>query len=102
MSNSDSGTVGATVTISNGGEYLFPERTGDTLAGKTASGLCFSGGGNRALSAGMGQLRALTTLGLMEKVAYVSCVSGGSWLSAPYTYYRSGATRDEEFLFVRS
>ena len=49
-------------------------------------GVCFSGGGSRALSAAMGQLRGLKYLNLLEDVFFISSVSGGTWASAAYTY----------------
>jgi hypothetical protein len=49
-------------------------------------GVCFSGGGSRALSAAMGQLRGLKYLGLLDDVFFISSVSGGTWASATYTY----------------
>ena len=52
-------------------------------------GLCFSGGGSRALTAALGAYRGLTALGLMEKVSFISSVSGGTWASAAYTYLPS-------------
>jgi hypothetical protein len=42
-------------------------------------GVCFSGGGSRALSAEMGQLRGLASLGLLPKIGWMSTVSGGTW-----------------------
>ena len=62
------------------------------------TGVCFSGGGTRALTAAYGQLRALTHLGLMGDIGYLSCVSGGSWAAVPYTYHELGAQGDEELL----
>ncbi len=91
----------ARVWVSEGRNYQFAELTpagGDLCDRTTNSGICFSGGGTRALSAGAGQLRALTELGLMTRARYISCVSGGSWLSGPYTYYRSGPSDDATFL----
>eukprot|EP00404_Azadinium_spinosum_P026084 CAMPEP_0180680886 /NCGR_PEP_ID=MMETSP1037_2-20121125/69710_1 /TAXON_ID=632150 /ORGANISM="Azadinium spinosum, Strain 3D9" /LENGTH=205 /DNA_ID=CAMNT_0022710737 /DNA_START=42 /DNA_END=655 /DNA_ORIENTATION=- len=41
-----------------------------------------SGGGSRALSAGLGQFRALHKLGLLPNVDMVSSVSGGTWASS--------------------
>lgn len=79
-------------------DFHFPETKTD-LANRTAPvGLCFSGGGTRALSAGMGQLRALHAMGLLDRARYLSCVSGGSWLSTAFTYYATGADNDGEFL----
>ncbi len=49
-------------------------------------GVCFSGGGSRALSAAMGQMRALKYLNLLDDVFFISSVSGGTWASATYTY----------------
>ncbi len=43
------------------------------------AGVCFSGGGSRALSAEMGQLRGLDSLGLLSKIGWMSTVSGGTW-----------------------
>ena len=45
-------------------------------------GVCLSGGGSRALSAGMGQLRGLSYLNLLGQVKALSTVSGGSCKSA--------------------
>jgi hypothetical protein len=49
-------------------------------------GVCFSGGGSRALSAAMGQMRGLKYLNLLDEVFFISSVSGGTWASATYTY----------------
>lgn len=55
-------------------------------------GVCFSGGGSRALSAAMGQLRGLSqTLSegeapWMEQVHTISSVSGGCWASSLYIF----------------
>ena len=54
---------------------------------KPNTGVCFSGGGTRAMTATMGQLRALAHLGLIPDIRYISCVSGGSWATTIYTYY---------------
>lgn len=67
-------------------------------------GLCLSGGGSRALSAGMGQLRALDHLSLakgepslLSQVKAFSTVSGGSWLGVSFEYL-AGKTSDTDFL----
>lgn len=67
-------------------------------------GVCLSGGGSRALSAGMGQLRALDYLSLADggpsllgQVKAVSTVSGGSWLGVSFEYLTDG-TSDADFL----
>jgi hypothetical protein len=54
--------------------------------------ICLSGGGSRALTAGMGQLNALQTapyasnLSLLSQAKALSTVSGGSWLGVPFIY----------------
>lgn len=81
--------------VSEGTRYTWPEQ----MAGvKPNLGICFSGGGTRALSAAMGQMRALLSIGFLQRADYISSVSGGSWASAAFAYYRSGATSDEQFL----
>jgi len=60
-------------------------------------GVCFSGGGSRALSCALGQYRALTLLDLMGHVDYISSVSGGTWASAAYTFLPAEFD-DEDFL----
>lgn len=85
------------VWYSQGQSYVWPEQQAGV---KPNVGVCFSGGGTRALSAAMGQLRALLSLNLMSNVDYISSVSGGSWAAAAFTYYNQGAANDEEFLGV--
>jgi hypothetical protein len=65
-------------------------------------GICLSGGGSRALSAGMGQLRALSYLqlggqSLLSQTKAISTVSGGSWLGVTFEFLTS-ATSDGAFL----
>ncbi len=62
------------------------------------TGICMSGGGTRAMVCAVGQLKALSELGLMDDIGYISCVSGGSWASVPFTYYTKGAANDQELL----
>ena len=65
--------------------------------------VCLSGGGSRALSAGMGALQALehVTLAdgtsLLSHVKVLSTVSGGSWLGVPFTFL-DAATPDSGYL----
>lgn len=60
--------------------------------------VCLSGGGSRALSAGMGQLNSLrsipyaSNLSLLSQTKALSTVSGGSWLGVPFTYLPSAAS----------
>ncbi|MEM1323055.1 MAG: hypothetical protein AAGG75_22510, partial [Bacteroidota bacterium] len=87
--------------INKGTDFEFAEKQ---LGVKQRTGVCFSGGGTRSLSATMGQLRGLQSLQLIDKVDYISCVSGGSWASALFTYYKSnpqgtqGPISDADFL----
>ncbi len=83
---------------SNGKDYQFPELTFKEVTDKPLIGACFSGGGTRAMSSAMGQFRAMNHLGVIPTLRYISCVSGGSWASTIYTYYRSGANNDQELL----
>jgi hypothetical protein len=90
--------IKASVTASTSNQYSFPEQTTEFLAATTNCGVCFSGGGTRAMSAAMGQMRGLNNLGILENARYISCVSGGSWASAVYTYYKTGPSDDTELL----
>ena len=60
-------------------------------------GICLSGGGSRALTAGMGQLRGLKALGLLGKTRAISTVSGGSWVGVTFEYL-SGDVSDDAYL----
>ena len=72
---------------------VFPEES----LNLPSTGVCFSGGGTRALSCAAGQMKGLHELGLWEDVGYVSCVSGGSWASTIFTYCDSTIS-DKELL----
>lgn len=66
-------------------------------------GLCLSGGGTRACSAGMGQLRALANLqtngaSLLSQIKALSTVSGGSWLGVPYQFLPASGPSDAAYL----
>ena len=50
-------------------------------------GLALSGGGYRAAAYHIGALRALHKLGVLNKVDYISSVSGGSIIAAYYGLY---------------
>jgi hypothetical protein len=72
-------------------ETLRPERPSihDTLADAydaELSGVAFSGGGIRSATFNLGVIQALASLGILEKIDYLSTVSGGgyigSWLAA--------------------
>lgn len=78
------------------GPESFPERSLGVVP-RPDTGICISGGGTRSLSAGLGQLRALARLGLLENVGYCSTVSGGAICGAGYTYARQ-PTPDAELM----
>ena len=63
----------------------------DTPPAPTA--VCFSGGGTRSMVSAIGQLRALDTLGLLDRVGYLSCVSGSAWAVAPFVFAPDGDRR---------
>lgn len=66
-------------------KFVFPEI--EYIKDKPNVGIAFSGGGPRSASLTTGQLRALNKLGLLDKVKYISAVSGGAWASICYSYY---------------
>ncbi|MEQ6124110.1 hypothetical protein AAON49_07930 [Pseudotenacibaculum sp. MALMAid0570] len=63
-----------------------------------STGVCFSGGGTRAMNCALGQMKGLDSLGLWNDIGYISAVSGGSWASTIFTYYNSGAENDKQLL----
>ncbi len=64
-----------------------PELAVPWLDGERRSfGVAFSGGATRSAAATLGQLRGLKATGLLERLGYVSAVSGGAWAATPYTY----------------
>jgi hypothetical protein len=75
---------------------VFPERESGgplevaALKQKDDLGLCFSGGGTRSASATLGQLRGLREIKLLERVRYISAVSGGAWAATPYVFLPEG------------
>lgn len=74
--------------------FVFPEQMGDDaggrrmLEGRYKSAVCFSGGGLRSFIASIGYLAALEDLGLMDEIGYTTGVSGGSWATVLYSYYK--------------
>src|SRR5215469_15940180 len=85
-------TITATPPITVNQFYANPPNTPGNV------GVCLSGGGSRALTAGMGQLRALNYLNLLGQVKALSTVSGGSWLGVPYEFLPAGASSDSTYL----
>ncbi len=55
--------------------------------------VCFSGGGTRSMAATVGQLRGLAACGLLDRVGYLSCVSGSAWAVVPYLYAADATER---------
>ena len=62
---------------------------------KSNIGICFSGGGSRALTCAWGQMLGLKSLNLIDKARYISSVSGGTWASSIYNYLPDKITDDE-------
>jgi len=67
----------------------FPEREGSKLdrLRPVDLGVAFSGGGTRSAAATIGQLRGLMANGWLDRVRYITAVSGGSWAAVPFTYH---------------
>lgn len=61
-------------------------------------GISLSGGGSRALSAGLGALRGLHDLQILQKARYLSGVSGGGWATSVYTFAQMEANFSDEML----
>ncbi len=80
----------------------FPERNygsvTEYLNEKNSFGVAFSGGGTRSASAAIGQLKALETLGWMDRTMYISAVSGGAWAAVPYIYQPRHNVSEFDFL----
>jgi hypothetical protein len=56
------------------------------ISDKVDVGIAFSGGGVRAALQAHGYIRALHQLGLLNKMKYMSCSSGGSWAGTVFNY----------------
>lgn len=85
--------------ISFGEEQVWDEQAGwlENLTERPNFGLCFSGGGNRASTAGFGLMRALVQMEavpagqtgavpFIDRFRYTSGVSGGNWFLKSYTF----------------
>lgn len=62
-------------------QLVFPET--ERLSDKTDVGIALPGGGMRAAVLAIGWLQVFNELGRLNKVKYISSVSGGAWTSAP-------------------
>ncbi|MGB7218564.1 MAG: hypothetical protein WBD07_07125 [Vicinamibacterales bacterium] len=49
-------------------------------------GIAFSGGGTRSATATLGELRGLAQNGWLDRVRYITAVSGGAWAAVPFTF----------------
>lgn len=68
-------------------EPVYPEMQFDRYRPSSHPiGVCFSGGGPRAMTAGLGQMRGLMRTPLYDLIGAISCVSGGSWFGAIFSY----------------
>jgi hypothetical protein len=67
-------------------DFVFPEDTYKDISNRENFGITFSGGGSRAVSMAMGQLRALNKIGVLDRAKYLSAISGGSWASMPFIF----------------
>lgn len=91
-----------TASLYPGSELSIDAFTGSRNPTPGNVGICLCGGGSRALSAGMGQLRALDHLcsengaTLLSQTKAVSTVSGGSWLGITFEF--QAAISDDVFL----
>lgn len=57
-------------------------------------GLAISGGGIRSASFGMGVMQALAKNGILEKIDYLSTVSGGGYIGSALTWFLSQKDKD--------
>lgn len=81
-----------------------PDNTGTFVSRQTPGnvGICLSGGGSRAFSAGIGQLQALQAMqsngsSLLNQTRALSTVSGGGWIGIPFVFL-PGSISDSDFL----
>lgn len=88
-------------------EQIYPEQRyepiNSCLKKIPNNGIGVSGGGLRSYMLSLGYFRGLLDLNVMDKIRYISSVSGGSWASLPFIYHKSrrfkpGKESDGEFL----
>lgn len=85
----------------DGGKLTFPELEDEIVQRKANVGIAFTGGGSRAMIAALGQLAALSELGLLKDIKYATGVSGGSWAVSLFSWYtpsNESARNDAELL----
>ena len=93
MSNVSEERVQVRVWADTGPGRAPEQRDGVLTAPLPQTAVCFSGGGTRSMAATVGQLRGLAALGLLDRVGYLSCVSGSAWAVVPYLYAADGGER---------
>lgn len=67
-------------------EFIHPENFENTIENKEDIGLALPGGGMRACSTSLGFLRGLHKLNILNRIKYISSVSGSSWVVGPMSY----------------
>lgn len=73
----------------------FPEQAIQQYSAASGKvGVCFSGGGSRAMSAALGQMRGLRQSFLGDIIGAISCVSGGGWFGTLYSFAPSSYSLD--------
>ena len=93
MSNVSDERVQVRVWADDGPGHAPEQRPGVLREALPQTAVCFSGGGTRSMAATVGQLRGLVALGLLDRVGYLSCVSGSAWAVVPYVYAPDGGER---------
>ncbi|HET9057974.1 MAG TPA: hypothetical protein VFN30_14095 [Chitinophagaceae bacterium] len=72
-------------------ESAFPQFS----SSKRPVGVALSGGGPRAMSCALGQMRGLTKSFIADSIGAISCVSGGSWFGTPFSFAPTLFSDDE-------
>ena len=90
---SRSSLVRARVWTENDSGQAPEQRPGVLRESLPQTAVCFSGGGTRSMVAAIGQLRGLAAMGMLDRVGYVSCVSGSAWAVVPFLFAADGAGR---------
>ncbi len=67
--------------------YIFEGDESAAVNKKSLIGLAISGGGIRSASFGLGVMQALVQRGVLEKVDYLSTVSGGGYIGSSLTWF---------------
>ncbi|MBF0177409.1 MAG: patatin-like phospholipase family protein [Magnetococcales bacterium] len=81
------------------GDVINKERTLLNLDGGSVIGLALSGGGIRSAAFNLGVLQALAAGKVMDKITYLSTVSGGGYIGSAYTWMKKALDKGEGFPF---